>query len=205
MPGVVPAHDGVPPRGCAEAVRGGRARAGGLMLFGVPKEDDRTRSAPARIDPDGMLNRRDATVRGRRPGRRARSDGRHVPRRVHRPRALRRPRRPTVVSTTTRTLARYAEMARRAGSTPRRHVVGTERHDGRPGRCDPGGARRRRLRRRLDPRLLGEVRVRVLRARSARRSDRRWRATVGPTSRILRTDWSRSASSSPTSTRVRTW
>ena len=38
-----------------------------------------------------------------------------------------------------------------------------ERHDGRPGRRDPRGARRPRPRDDADPRLLGEVRLRVLR------------------------------------------
>ena len=51
---------------------------------------------------------------------------------------------------------------RRAGARRRRHR-GAERHDGRPGRRDPRGARRSRFPERRHLQLLGEVRLRVLR------------------------------------------
>ena len=89
-------------------------------------------------------------------------DHRRVPVRVHQPRPLWRRPRPTAASTTTRSLellARTAVSQARAGAD----LIAPERHDGRPRRRDPHRARRRRLHRHPDPRLLGEVRLRVLR------------------------------------------
>ncbi len=57
-------------------------------------------------------------------------------------------------------LARTAVSQARAGAD----IIAPERHDGRPGRGDPRGARRRGPVRDADPGLLGQVRVGVLRA-----------------------------------------
>ena len=78
------------------------------------------------------------------------------------------------------TLERYTAMAleqARAGS----ELLGLERHDGRPGRRRARGPRRRRAHRHRDPRLLGEVRVRVLRPVPRRgRVDARGRPPLVP-------------------------
>ena len=172
-----------------EAVEAG---LGGLMLFGVPATKDAAGSGA--IDPDGILNVAIAR-RGRRGRRRHGRDERPVPRRVHRPRPLRRARRPTARSTTTRTL----ERVRRDGAWPRprpaSHVVGPQRDDGRPGRRRPRGARRRRAtptsRSSPTPRSTPPRST----ARSARPSTPRCRATGGPTSRTRPTPSRRSARS----------
>ena len=84
-------------------------------------------------DPDGILNvaTRVAVGRGRRRPRRA---DRPVPRRVHRPRALRRPRRAPAASTTTRRSTRYRAMAL-AQADAGLGAARPQRDDGRPGRA----------------------------------------------------------------------
>ena len=78
------------------------------------------------------------------------------------------------------TLEIYAKAARRPGPG-RRARRRPERDDGRPGRRDPRRARRRGLRRRGDPRLLGQVRERAVRPVPRRR--RRRRSSAAATAR----------------------
>ena len=180
-----------------EAVAAG---VGGLMLFGVPAAP-RTRPARPALDPDGILNVAirdviaevgDATV--------VMSDlcldeftsHGHC----------------GVLAAdgsvdNDATLARYAEMARRAGRGRRPHGRPV-RHDGRPGRRRPPGPRRGRPPRRVDPRLRRQVRVGASTARSARRSSRRWTATADRTSRTRPTSARRCARSTSTSPRAPT-
>ena len=140
--------------------------------------------------------------RGRRGRRRAHRDERPVPRRVHRPRPLRgaHARRPGRQRPHPRGL-------RRDGPGPcrrRRRHGRPQRDDGRPG---PGGPRRpgrRRAHRRLDPGLLGEVRLRLLRPVPRGRRRRRWRATGAPTSRTPPTPSRESARRCSTSSRAPT-
>ena len=106
MPGVVQHTRDSLRKAAHEAVELGSRRADAVRHPGGQGR----RRAPARLDPAGILNRRDHR-RGRRGRRRADRDERPVPRRVHRPRPLRRARRPTAGSTTTRRSSVYAEMA----------------------------------------------------------------------------------------------
>ncbi len=119
------------------AVEATAAGVGGLMIFGVPEHKDAQRLGRRR--PRRRAQRRAAPA-GRRARRRHRADGRPVPRRVHRPRALRRARR-----------ARRGRQRRDAGAVPRdgaragrsrRPPARHQRHDGRPGRRGPPGPRR---------------------------------------------------------------
>ena len=85
-----------------------------------------------------------------------------------------------------RTLLRYRDMAlaqAEAGS----QLLGPQRHDGRPGRGGARRARRARPRRHGDPRLRGEVCVRVLRPVPRSGASRRSTATAAPTSWTRRT------------------
>ena len=129
------------------------------MLFGVPEHRDATGSGAHR--PRRHPQRGDPR-RGRRGRRRDRRHERPVPRRVHRPRPLRRARTPTAAVDNDATLERYAEMAlaQAGGGRPRARPV---RDDGRPGRRGPGRAGRRRPHGHRDPRLRREVRVGLLR------------------------------------------
>jgi hypothetical protein len=80
-----------------------------------------------------------------------------------------------------------------------------ERHDGRARRCHPPRARRRGPQRRADRRLLGQVRLGLLRARSARpRTRRRRSATAAATRWIPPTATRRCARRSSTSRRAPT-
>ena len=80
-------------RSSAEARRCVDAGLGGIMLFGVPATRPRTPTGTGAVDADdGILNVALRAV-ARRGRRRPRRHGRHVPRRVHRPRPLRRARR----------------------------------------------------------------------------------------------------------------
>ena len=118
-----------------EPAQGGRR----ARRLGVPARDPvrragrtRTPSARGAFDPDGIVQlalARPARRRRRRP----RADGRPVPRRVHRPRPLRRARRRTATVDNDATLELYAEAARRPGRRRRRRRR-AERDDGRPGR-----------------------------------------------------------------------
>ena len=173
-----PAH----PRLAAEGgQRGGRAAGlGGVMLFGVPETKDAVGSGA--IDPHGILNLAITDVVAE-VGDAAHGDERPVPRRVHRPRPLRRARRPTARVDNDRTLEVYG--ADGAGPGRRRRRPGRpERDDGRPGRArsaralDAAGAHRRR-RSWPTPRST----PRPSSARSARPSTPRCRATGAPTSR----------------------
>ena len=117
MPGVVQHSRDSLRKAAAEAAAAG---VGGIMLFGIPATKDAIGSGAT--DPDGILNV--AIARRRRRGRRrARRDERPVPRRVHRPRALRRARRRRHRSTTTR---RWSATPRWPSCRPRPgvHVVG---------------------------------------------------------------------------------
>ena len=89
---------------------------------------------------------------------------------------------------------RALRRGRRGPGRGRRRRGGAERDDGRPGGRHPGRARRRRARRGRDPRLLGQVRLRSLRAvpRRGRRDHRRGRRPAGPTSRTRATGARRS-------------
>ncbi len=162
-----------PPSACARSI-----------LFGVPatKDADRLRC----VRPDGIVQLALADLRddGRR---RRRADGRPVRRRVHRPRPLRRPRRPRRTSTTTPPSRCYAEGRARPGDG-RRPRGRPERDDGRAGRRDPRRARRRRVHGHADPGLLGQVRERRCTGRSATRSTCRSpaAATARATSRTRR-------------------
>ena len=90
------------------------------MLFGVP--DDEGRDRLRRDRPRRHPQRRDPR-RGRRGRRRHRRHGRPVPRRVHRPRPLRRARPPTARSTTTRPWSATPRWRSRR-PRPGAHVVG---------------------------------------------------------------------------------
>ena len=161
MPGVVQHTRDSLRKAAAEAVDAG---VGGVILFGIPAVKDARgsrRRRPGRHRPAG------AARPGRRGRPRHRPDGRPVPGRVHRPRPL-----------------RAADRGRRGGQRRDPGAVrldrgrpgrggrpcrGAERHDGRPGRRDPVGAGRGRLQRGGDLRLLGQVRLGVLRAVPRRR------------------------------------
>ena len=155
MPGVVQHTRDTLLKAVAEAADLG---LGGVMLFGIPEHKDAVGSGA--IDPAGILNLAITDVVGEvgdaltvmsdlcldeftdhghcgvlTPDGRVDND---------------------------RTLAVYAEMARGPGRRRRRHGR-AQRDDGRPGAGDPRRARRRRPHRRLDPGLLGEVRLRLLR------------------------------------------
>ncbi len=150
-----PAH----PRLAAEGGRRGRRpRARRRDAVRHPREQGRHRLGRAR--PGRHPQPRDHR-RGRRGRRRAHGDERPVPRRVHRPRPLRgaHPRRPGRQRPHPRGVRRDGP---RPGRRRRRHGR-PQRDDGRPGRGRPGRARRRRAHRRLDPGLLREVRLRLLR------------------------------------------
>ena len=105
MPGVVQHTRDSLRKAAAEAASAG---VGGIMLFGVPGPARRRRLRGHR--PRGHPQRR-AARRARRGRRRAAGHGRHVPRRVHRPRPLRGARRPRAGWTTTRRSPIYGQMA----------------------------------------------------------------------------------------------
>ena len=191
-----PAHPRHPAQG---GRRGGRPRAGRRDAVRHPRAQGRRRLGRRRPGrhPQPRHHRR-----GRRGRRRAHRDERPVPRRVHRPRPLRgaHPRR-------TGRQRPDPGGVRRDGPGPgrrRRRHGRPQRDDGRPGAGDPRRARRRRPHRRLDPGLLGEVRLRLLRPvpRGGRRA--RWRATGAPTSRTPPTPSRASARRCSTSSRAPT-
>ena len=127
MPGVVQHTRDSLRSAAADAVTAG---VGGLMLFGVPRDEDKDAAGSAGSDPDGILN---VALRDLQQGprRRDRADGRHLPRRVHRPRPLRRARRARPGRQ-----RRHPEALRgtRCGASGFRRPRGRpERHDGRPG------------------------------------------------------------------------
>ena len=104
MPGVVQHTTDSLKRAAAEAVELG---LGGIMLSAFRRSA--TPSAAPALDPDGVLNQ----AHPRRPGRGRRRPGgdeRCLPGRIHRPRALRRARRPTARGQR-RHAGIYAEMA----------------------------------------------------------------------------------------------
>ena len=128
----------------------------------------------------GVQPGRDRAARPARAARRrggpARPDGRPLPRRVHRPRPLRRARTRRRGPQRSDDRAVRADRAGPGGGGSRRRRP--ERHDGRPGGGHPRRARRRRLRPGRHPRLRRQVRLRALRPlpRCCRRDDRRrWR------------------------------
>ncbi len=132
-------------------------------------------------------------------------DHRPVPVRVHEPRSLRRRSAPATASVdndaTLELLARTADLP---GPRRRGHRR-AQRHDGRPRRRDPAGARRRRPRRHADPRLLGEVRLGLLRpVPRGRRLGARPSATAAATRWIRATATRRCARPGSTSRRAPT-
>ena len=106
-----------------------------VILFGIPEEKDAVGSGA--WDEDGIVQR---AVRALRAGPGARAHHRRLPLRVHRPRPLRR-RRATARSTNDATLELLARTAV-SHAERRRRRRRAERHDGRPGRRHPRGARR---------------------------------------------------------------
>ena len=120
----------------------------------------RTRRAPARGTTRASCSSPTRAIKEAHPE--LRRDHRRVPVRVHEPRPLRRPARRTAPSTTTprSSCSRAPRSSQaRAGADV---VAPSDMMDGRVG-CDPRRARRGRLRRHADRRLLGEVRLRLLR------------------------------------------
>ena len=157
MPGVVQHTRDSLRKAAADAVAAG---VGGLMLFGVPREEDKDATGSVGVAEDGILN---VALRdlAKDLGDDDRADGRHLPRRVHRPRPLRgagrrRPRRQRRDQRALRGTGCGAGGFRRARRRP-------ERHDGRSGRRDPRRAGRGRAHRRGDPGVRREVRLGVLR------------------------------------------
>ena len=134
------------------AERGVRA----FILFAVPATKDAEGSGA--WNPEGIGQQAVAALRGVR--RRRRCDRRPLPRRVHRPRALRRAERPG--RGRQRRDGRALPADRDRAGERRRPSRRTERHDGRPGRRDarrwtaPASGRR-------DPRVRGQVRERPVR------------------------------------------
>ena len=172
MPGVVQHTRDSLRKAAVEAVAGRRRRADALRRA----RRARTRSAPAPTDPDGILNVAIARRRSPRSATHWWCMSRPVPRRVHRPRPLRRARRRRQ-----RRQRRDPGALRRDGGRAgggRRARARPVRHDGRPGRRRPRRARRRRLRSTRDPRLRREVRLRVLRPVPRGRRVARCRATA---------------------------
>ena len=139
-----------------------------LADLGVPGGDP-LRRAGARRTPRGSGGRRTRRRRpgraaqpARRGGRRARADGRRLPRRVHRPRALRRCSRADGHVDNDATLERYASIAVAQADAGADVVAPSGMMDGQVGgdprtRSTPPATRHR------DPRLRGEVRVGALR------------------------------------------
>ncbi len=199
MPGVVQHTRDSLRRAAADAVAAG---VGGLMLFGVPRDEDKDPTGAVGVDPDGILNVAlrdlakdlgDATVLMADTCLDEFTDHGHC----------------GVLDAAGRvdndaTNLRYVELAV-AQAESGAHVRRPQRHDGRPGGRHPRRARRGRPRRRLDPGLRGQVRLGVLRPVP--------RSGVvqpggGPGARINRT---RATSARPctrsnsTSTRAPTW
>ena len=139
------------------------AGVSGVILFGVPATKDEVGSGA--WDPEGIAQVALRTLRDA-FGDELVADGRPLPRRVHDPRPLRRAasRRHGRQRRDPRALrARRPRPGRGRGGRRR-----PERDDGRPGRRDPLGPRRVRLRRDRHPRLRGEVRERRSTGPSAR-------------------------------------
>ncbi len=118
MPGVVQHTRDSLRSAAADAVAAG---VGGLMLFGVPRDEDKDATGSAGDRPRWHPQRRPAGS-GQGSRRRDRADGRHLPGRVHRSRPLRRPGRRGRVDNDA-TFARYVELAV-AQAESGAHVVG---------------------------------------------------------------------------------
>ena len=139
MPGVVQHTRESLRKAAHEAVEAG---VGGLMLFGVPGDEGRGRLGGRR---PGRDPQRRAPRRGRRGRRRHRAHGDLCLDEFTYARPLRRADARTASVDNDATLERYAAMAV-AQAAAGAHVVGAVRDDGRPGRRDPPGPGRRRLR-----------------------------------------------------------
>ncbi len=139
-----------------ESLATGGVRA--VMLFGVPAEKDD--EATGAWEEDGIVQHRAARPAAALP--RARPAHGRLPLRVHVARPLRRRRRRRDRTTTA---ASSCSRARRVSHAEAGAdiVAPSDMMDGRVAR-DPRGARRPRLRDDADPRVLREVRLRVLRA-----------------------------------------
>ena len=157
MPGVVQHTRDSLRAAAADAVTAG---VGGLMLFGVPRAEDKDAAGSAGSDPDGILNVAlrdlskdlgDATVLMADTCLDEFTDHGHCGVLDERGRV-----------DNDATLKRYVELAV-AQADSGAHVVGPERHDGRPGGGDPRRSGRGRSHRRRHPGLRGQVRVGVLR------------------------------------------
>ena len=181
--------------------RGGRRR--GRRADAV-RRSPRRGQGRVRVDRPGSGRhpQRGAARSDQGPRRCHRADGRHLPRRVHRPRPLRcagraRPGRQR----------RHQRAVRETGCRTGR--VGcprgrAQRHDGRPGGGHPRRAGRRRPHRRRHPGLRRQVRVGVLRSVPRGRRVEPVRGTGAPTSRTPATRARRCARSNSTSPRAPT-
>ena len=153
-----------------------------VLLFGIPEHKDARAAPPGRRTASSSAPCARSSRRGAGPG----QDRRRLLLRVHRPRPLRRARRPTRWTTTRRSpnLARQAVSLAEAGADI---VAPSDMMDGRVGAIRTG-ARRRGLRRDADPRLRGQVRQRLLRpVPRGRRVGARSSATAAPTRWTRRT------------------
>ena len=140
----------------AEATELQAAGIGAVLLFGIPAEKDEAGSSA--YDERGRRADGGAGAEGGASG--AARDHRRLPLRVHLARPLRvRPRRRGRQRHHARAARADRDLARRGRRRRRR----PERHDGRPGRRDPPPARRGGAPEHGDHRLLGEVRLGVLR------------------------------------------
>ena len=128
-----------------------RAPAGGQGCGGSARPSPRRHRAAGAGGGPGRGRRRDG------------ADGRSLPRRVHRPRPLRRPRPGPATVDNDATLALYAEVAV-AQADGRRRPGRPERDDGRAGRRHPRRPRRRGPRGHGHPGLRRQVRLGPLRA-----------------------------------------
>ena len=185
-------------KAAAEAVAAG---VGGLMLFGVPRDEDKDATGSAGVAEDGILNVAlrdlaadlgDATVLMADTCLDEFTDHGHCGV-LGRPRAGRQRRHQRAVRRTCCGASGFG--------CPR---GGSERDDGRSGRGDPRRSRRRGPHRRGDPRLRGEVRLGLLRPVPRGGRARAWRATGAPISRTRATRARRCTRSNSTSTRAPT-
>ena len=136
------------------------AGVGGLMLFGVPRPEDKDAAGTAASEPDGILNRGLAALRDEVGAETVVmadtcldefTDHGHC--------GVLAPDGSVDNDALAGPLRRHGARAGRRRGAPARH----QRHDGRPGRRDPHRARRRRARRHRHHRLRRQIRLRVLR------------------------------------------
>ena len=146
-----------------------------VLLFGLPADKDDQGSGA--YDDEGVVQLAVRALKEAHPDLRGRD--RRLPVRLHQPRPLRRPARRR--QRRQRQLARPAGPHRRLARARGRGCGGAQRHDGRARRGPAHAARRRGLQGPADHRLLGQVRLRLLRAVSR---GRRLRALVRRQARL---------------------